>query len=105
MTVLPVRSTRIAPAGGTSSPFFPTRVKVPFSTRNAESGIGALPSPTISCAPSNKTALPVAAGGWFAGGDEQAASRRSAAVAHVFLTAVALAKAVRPARTGWARQD
>ena len=40
-------------------PSFQSRVNVPFSTKNAESGIGALPSPTMSCAPSNKMPFPV----------------------------------------------
>ena len=77
MTVLPVRSTRRAHPAGRRSPFFPIRVNVPFSTRNAESGIGAPPSPMMSCAPSNRTALLAVAGaGWLVGGVEQAAKNR-----------------------------
>src|SRR5882672_411983 len=53
MTVLPVRLTRIAPAGTCTSPRLPTRVNRLFSTMNAESSMGALPSPVISRAPSN----------------------------------------------------
>src|SRR5215510_8820144 len=56
ITVLPERSTRVAPAGGWRSPFFPTHVKVSPSTRNAELSIGALPSPTMRRAPSNHVA-------------------------------------------------
>src|SRR5262249_42632525 len=55
MTVLPVRSIRLAPRGDVISPFLPTFVIVPFSTRNAESATGALPSPAISRALSNRT--------------------------------------------------
>src|SRR4026208_2322060 len=58
MTVLPVRSTRVAPAGGWRSPFLPTHGKLSPSTRNAEFSIGALPSPTIRRAPSNNVAPP-----------------------------------------------
>src|SRR5687767_6896344 len=77
ITVLPVRSTRAAPSGRGTSPFIPIRVNVPSSTTNAEFAIGALPSPTISCAPSNKTTLLRAAGvGWLGGGDEHAAARK-----------------------------
>ena len=55
MTVLPVRSTRPAPTGAITSPFLPTGVIVPLSTRNAESTRGALPSPAMSLAPSYRT--------------------------------------------------
>src|ERR1700676_3764856 len=58
ITVLPVRSTRTAPSGGWCSPFLPTHVKLSPSTRNAELSIGALPSPTISRAPSKNSGLP-----------------------------------------------
>jgi hypothetical protein len=52
ITVLPVRSTCVAPAGTCSSPRRPTRVNRPFSTVKAELSIGALPSPVIRRAPS-----------------------------------------------------
>ena len=44
MTVLPLRSTRVAPAGSGISPFLPTLVNVDPSTRNAELSVGARPS-------------------------------------------------------------
>src|SRR4029434_10817663 len=56
MTVLPVRSTRVAFAGGCRSPFRPTQVKDSPSSRNAELSIVGLLSPTISRAPSNQAA-------------------------------------------------
>ena len=56
MTVLPVRSTRTAPAGTCSSPRRPTRVNCVFSTMNAEFSMGALPSPVMRRAPSNTVA-------------------------------------------------
>ena len=52
MTVLPVRSTRVAPAGACTSPRRPTCVNWLCSTMNAEFSMGALPSPVISRAPS-----------------------------------------------------
>ena len=52
MTVFPVRSTRVAPAGSCTSPFRPTFVNLPFSTRKAELSSGAPPSPVMSRAPS-----------------------------------------------------
>src|SRR5580765_2520165 len=58
ITVLPVRSTRTAPCGGWRSPFLPTQVKLSPSTRNAALSMGALPSPTISRAPSKNTGPP-----------------------------------------------
>src|SRR5262245_52605043 len=53
MTVLPVRSTRRAPAGTVSAPLRPTWVMRVPSTTKAESPIGVPPSPVISRAPSN----------------------------------------------------
>src|ERR1700735_385788 len=57
MTVLPVRSTRTAPAGALTAPRTPTAVIRPFSTTNAPFSMGALASPMISRAPSYRTAL------------------------------------------------
>jgi hypothetical protein len=51
MTVLPVRSTRAAPAGTCTSPRRPMAVKWLLSTTNTESSIGALPSPVMRRAP------------------------------------------------------
>src|SRR6266850_8263009 len=56
MTVLPVRSTRAALAGGCRSPFLPTQVIESPSTRIAELSITGLLSPTIRRAPSNQMA-------------------------------------------------
>ena len=56
MTVLPVKSTRLAPGGAWTVPRRPTRVNRAFSTRNAESSIGAPPSPVMRRAPSYKAA-------------------------------------------------
>ena len=44
------------PAAAAARPCLPTQVKVSPSTRNAEFSIGALPSPTMSRAPSNQNA-------------------------------------------------
>src|SRR5262252_5392230 len=57
ITVLPVRSTRVAFAGGCRSPFLPTQVKEFPSTRNAEFSITGLLSPAIRRAPSNHVAV------------------------------------------------
>ena len=64
MTVLPVRSTRAAPGGAGTSPRRPTRVNRPFSTRNAESSIGAPPSPAIRRAPSYSVTVAGGGGLW-----------------------------------------
>src|SRR5438105_2351809 len=56
ITVLPVRSTRVAFAGGCRSPFLPTQVKESPSTRKAELSMVGLLSPAIRRAPSNHTA-------------------------------------------------
>src|SRR5437867_3740208 len=56
MTVLPVRSTRVAPDGTVIAPFFPIVVIFPFWTTNAPLSMAALASPTISRAPSYTTA-------------------------------------------------
>src|SRR5688572_7454846 len=75
MTVLPLRSTNAAPTGGVTSPFLPTRVILSLSMRNAESSIGALPSPVIRRAPSKNVALLAAARCSAVGaGEEQAAT-------------------------------
>src|SRR5690349_4888549 len=58
ITVLPVRSTRVAFDGIGTVPCFPTFTNLSPSTRNAECSIGLVPSPTISLAPSYKTAVP-----------------------------------------------
>src|SRR4029450_12021591 len=55
-TVLPVRSTRVAFAGGCRSPLRPTQAKESPSIRTAELSIVGLLSPTISRAPSNQVA-------------------------------------------------
>src|SRR5262245_22482811 len=55
ITVLPSRSTRVAPAGIATSPLRPIRVIVPRSTRMAAFSIAGLPSPKIPRAPSNST--------------------------------------------------
>lgn len=55
ITVFPLRSTRVAPAGSLRSPFLATCVNFSPSTIKAELSIE-LPSPTMSRAPSNKTA-------------------------------------------------
>src|ERR1700736_7071594 len=55
MTVLPVRSTRTAPAGAAISPLRPTAVILAFSTAKAEFSTTVLPS-AMSRAPSNNTA-------------------------------------------------
>ena len=52
ITVLPVRSMCIAPAGAVTAPLRPIAVMRPFSTTNALLSIGALASPTMSLAPS-----------------------------------------------------
>src|SRR5580698_1331027 len=65
MTVLPVRSTRAPPGGAGISPFLPTLEILSFSIRNAESSMGALPSPTMSLAPSNRIGPPLATSGGF----------------------------------------
>ena len=57
MTVVPVRSTRFAPAGASSSAAGPSWTNRPPSTTKAAFSMGGLPSPTISPAPSNTTAL------------------------------------------------
>src|SRR5262249_31551309 len=56
ITVLPVRSTRVALAGGCRSPFLPTQVKESPSMRNAELSMTGLLSPMIRRAPSNQIA-------------------------------------------------
>src|SRR6185369_11829610 len=56
ITVLPVKSTRRAFAGGCLSPFLPTHVNESPSTRNAEFSIGGVLSPMIRRAPSNQIA-------------------------------------------------
>src|SRR5689334_23122199 len=56
MTVLPVRSTRVAPADGWRSPLRPTHVNESPSTRNAELSMTGVRSPTMSRAPSNHRA-------------------------------------------------
>ena len=73
MTVLPVRSTRAAPAGTRTSPLRPTCVNRLFSTMNAEFSMGALPSLVMSRAPSN-TVTPVG-GAWASARGEQAEAR------------------------------
>src|SRR5262245_53809744 len=70
ITVFPVRSTRAAPVGTSSSPLRPTRVNRVSSTMNAAFSIGGLPSPVISRAPSNTVTL--AGGAWASGRGEQA---------------------------------
>ena len=74
ITVLPVRSTRAAPAGACTSPLRPTRVNRAFSTRNAEFSIGAPPSPAISRAPSNSVTR--RAGAWAAVSIEPAVQKK-----------------------------
>src|SRR5687767_15126409 len=56
ITVLPVRSTRRAPAGALTAVRGPTCVILPPSTTNAAFSMGARPSPTIRRAPSNTVA-------------------------------------------------
>ena len=75
MTVLPVKSTRAAPAGTFNCPLVPTWVNRLFSTMNAEFSIGARPSPTMSRAPSN-TVTPAGCGAWLAPGVESAATKQ-----------------------------
>src|SRR5436309_2021422 len=75
ITVLPVRSTRRAPAGTASAPLRPTAVMRLPSTTKAESSIGVPPSPVISRAPSNT----VTAGACAAAGDDAAAASRTTA--------------------------
>src|SRR5262245_43468832 len=76
MTVLPERSTRIAPTGTSTSPRRPTRVKRSASTTNTESSRAAPPSPVMRRAPS-KTVTPAASGGRDTF-EEQAARTRCA---------------------------
>src|SRR3989442_673155 len=57
ITVLPVKSTRLAPAGGRISPLRPTRVNRLFWTRNAAFSIGGPPSPEMRRAPSKRVAV------------------------------------------------
>ena len=56
ITVFPVRSTRVAPAGSCISPFRPTLANRPFSTRNAELSIAASGFPVTKRAPSKRSA-------------------------------------------------
>src|SRR5262245_23879541 len=70
ITVFPVRSTRVAPAGTSTSSFRPTRVNRVSSTMNAAFSIGGRPSPVMSRAPSNTVTL--AGGAWASGLGEQA---------------------------------
>src|SRR5215813_934836 len=58
ITVLPVTPTRAAPAGAATSPRRPSAAIRSPTTTIAASSIGALPSPTISRAPSNTVAAP-----------------------------------------------
>ena len=62
MTVLPLRSTRVAPPGIWTSALRPACVKRSPSTTNTASSIGALPSPTMRRAPSNTVTSPPASG-------------------------------------------
>src|SRR5687768_6230806 len=57
MTVLPVRSTRVAPGGTFASPSTPTQANRPPSTMNAAFSIAGRPSPTIRRAPENTVPL------------------------------------------------
>src|SRR5579871_608589 len=57
ITVLPVRSTRLAPGGTASSPFRPTAVNCVSATTNAEFSM-VLPSPAMSLAPSKTVTVP-----------------------------------------------
>src|SRR5713101_1402400 len=75
MTVLPVRSTRAAPAGTFTCPRLPTCVKRLFATMKAEFSMGAAPSPTMSRAPSN-TVTAVPCGACVAPDVEKAARKR-----------------------------
>jgi hypothetical protein len=52
ITVLPDRSTRLAPDGAVTVPLAPTRTIIPFSTRNTDCSTAGVPSPGISRAPS-----------------------------------------------------
>src|SRR5687767_7694207 len=56
MTVLPARSTTVAP-GAVTPPFVPIAVIVPSSTTNAPFSIGAASVPKIRRAPSYSTAV------------------------------------------------
>src|SRR5688572_13282633 len=57
MTVLPVRSTRVAPGGTFASPSTPTQANRPPSTMNAAFSIAGRPSPTMRRAPENTVPL------------------------------------------------
>ena len=56
ITVLPARSTRLAPAGACTSPALPTCVSLLPSTTNVALSM-VCPSPTMSRAPSNTVAV------------------------------------------------
>src|SRR6185295_6257497 len=79
MTDLPVRSTRAAPAGAATSPFFPTLVNLPPSMTKAPSSM-TVPSPVITLAPWNTVAsLCPARSARGVSGDEHADRSRHAA--------------------------
>ena len=54
ITVFPVRSTRVASGGSSTSPENPTSMNRPSSTRNALFSIGSEPSPAKRVAPSEE---------------------------------------------------
>src|SRR5258705_719726 len=75
ITVLPLRSTRVAPRRTATSPRRPTAAKRLLSTTKAEFSIGAPPSPVISRAPSyTVTAV------WLLASDEASAAKNRHAV-------------------------